>query len=64
MGNIQREVVPLNWKSRRCKALQAVKRISMHQPAMPQWRKSFESGMRSFLFWGFREVIFVLMEIV
>ena len=41
MGNIQSEVFPTNFISRRRKELHAVNRISMHQPARPQMKKFF-----------------------
>lgn len=36
MGNIQIEVLPMSFNSRRRKESKAVKRISMHQPVIPQ----------------------------
>ena len=41
MGNIQSEVFPINFISRRRKELHAVNRISMHHPARPQMKKFF-----------------------
>ena len=64
MGNIQREVVPFSRKSRRFNIWHAVKRISIHQPAMPQWRNSLESGMGDCFCCLFSEDFFALMGIV
>ena len=41
MGNIHREVCPINWSSRLRKEPKEVKRISRHQPVNPHRIKFF-----------------------
>lgn len=54
MGNIHREVFPDKVMSRRRRASAAVKRISMHQPVRPHFRKLWkkvEEGCFFVRFW-------------
>lgn len=44
MGNIHREVCPLSVKSPVKRLANEVKIISIHQPVMPQIRKSFNNS--------------------